>query len=103
MSRVEISWEPAGGQSRSGSALMEDISPSGMGLRVRTAIPVGSLVQIKTRNQVRAATVRRCHRAGYEYSVGVEFSPVPVENIGSDAATPENRPDNLARSSTSNR
>jgi hypothetical protein len=90
LSRVEISWQPASGQLRSGSALMEDISPSGMGLRVRTALPVGSLVQIKARNQLRTATVRSCVRADYEYSIGIQFCPDLVENTGSDSTPPEN-------------
>lgn len=73
--RVEIQWE-ADGQMRSQPALMEDISNSGMGLRVRCPFPLGATVQIKIQNELRRATVRHCARADTEYFMGVQFQKV---------------------------
>lgn len=79
MSRVEIRWE-ADGQMRSQPALMEDISNSGMGLRVRTPFVMGAMVEIKFWNQVRRATVRHCRPEEQEYFIGVQFQKA-AENV----------------------
>lgn len=79
LARVEIYQEASDGQVRCQPGLMENISTSGMGLRVRTPFLVGSLVKIKTRQQLYLATVRHCARVDVEYFMGVQFCSVSGE------------------------
>jgi len=72
-SPVEVTWEESLGHSRSQSAVTEDVSDTGMGIHVRTAIKAGSTVHIKTDSGVRLAIVRHCTGSGSDYFIGVEF------------------------------
>ena len=67
------------------SAVMENISPSGMGLRTRASVPVGTKMQIKARTQTYSATVRSCYRVGFEYFIGVQLIVVAAAEKGEEA------------------
>jgi hypothetical protein len=82
---VEICWEAGSGSLRWQSAVMENMSPSGMGLRTRESLPLGTKMQIKTRNQAYSATVRSCYRLGFEYFIGVQLIVVAAAEKGEEA------------------
>jgi len=82
---AELHWEIGAGYLRSTLATIQDISASGMGIHSPIPFAVGSILQIKTGNQLRFVTVRRCFRVGVEHFLGVEFDASPVEGYRGSA------------------
>lgn len=73
ISRVELSWLDATGQTVSHMALMVDRSLSGAGIAVSTPVTAGTRLSIKERSRTLTGTVRYCRPAGREYLIGVQY------------------------------
>ena len=82
MSRAEISWHLRDGNLCTYFAMTEDISAHGMGLRMKRPIPVGTTVQIKTKNHTQQGVVRWCFRAELDHLIGVQLCPAPATQDG---------------------
>ena len=77
LARAKIVWVTTKGQVAQEPVLMEDVNRSGVGLRIRFALPVDFALALEVHDQIFPATVRHCNRDGHEYFVGIEFrSPV---------------------------
>lgn len=70
--RAEVIWEDPGGAASRVSAIIEDKSPSGVRIRLKSAIPVGtSLTVVWARDQF-SGIARNCRNDGHEFVVGIE-------------------------------
>jgi hypothetical protein len=67
---AEVFWEDLTGTKRA-PATLEDTSPSGACLRVKTPITIGSEVTVKWHREQFSATARNCRRDGAEFLWGV--------------------------------
>jgi hypothetical protein len=72
MTLVEASWEDQSGASRTAAARMEDRSPGGACIRIKTPIGVGSKVRIQWRFEQFSGTAKYCRSEGREYVVGIQ-------------------------------
>jgi len=72
MTLVEASWEDQSGASRTAAARMEDRSPGGACIRIKTPIGVGSKVRIQWRFEQFSGTAKYCRGEGREYVVGIQ-------------------------------
>ena len=72
MTLVEASWEDQSGASRTTAARMEDRSPGGACIRIKTPIGVGSKVRIQWRFEQFSGTAKYCRGEGREYVVGIQ-------------------------------
>ena len=92
---VEVSWKDQDGTVHDSPAWMEDKSPSGSCIRVKTPIGVGSTVKIKWRWEEYSGTVKYCRSDGGEYVLGIQrdikiqappsppaILPVPEKSLG---------------------
>ncbi|MBZ5583136.1 MAG: PilZ domain-containing protein [Acidobacteriia bacterium] len=70
---VEISWKGRGGMQRRGTALLEDISPSGACLQLEAPVPLGVEVRVDCAQRRFLGWVRYCAYREIGYFVGVEF------------------------------
>ena len=68
---AEIHWADAAGTAKRVAATIEDISPSGACLRLKTPIEVGSRLTVKWHREEFAAEARNCRSDGMEYLLGV--------------------------------
>ena len=73
VARVELRWKDETGADRSASAILEDRSLSGAGVRTSKPIPVGIQVEIKSQKLTLTGTVKRCVREEFEYIVGIRL------------------------------
>jgi len=85
MTLVEASWEDQSGASRTAAARMEDKSPGGACIRIKTAIGVGSKVRIQWRFEQFSGTAKYCRSEGWEYLVGIQRdsteNPIPNQPV----------------------
>jgi len=72
---IEVRWRDKTGKSRSATALLEDISPSGACLQLETAVPAGVEINWDCPNQEFVGRVRYCSYREIGYFAGVEFDP----------------------------
>jgi hypothetical protein len=72
IAQAEVSWEEQSGVSHNVPARMEDRSPSGVCLRVRVSIEVGSKVKIKWRWEEFWGIAKYCRSVDGEYLLGVQ-------------------------------
>src|SRR5579862_43030 len=70
---VEAAWVVPEGSSQRGSALLEDISPSGACLQFESPIPLGAQLTWTCRGQEFAGLVQYCIFREIGYFVGVKF------------------------------
>jgi len=84
-SRVEISLMGENKKVSRQIAMMEDSSPSGFGLRVHAALPVGSPIEVGFRGQRLVGAVKHCTRDGIGYFVGVQLEQGSTEAIKTGA------------------
>jgi hypothetical protein len=90
---AELHWQIGAGYVRSTLAMIQDISPHGMGIQSPIPFAIGSTLQVKTGGQMRFVTVRRCFRAGAYHLLGVEFDETPPEDYrGSAVVIPKAKP-----------
>jgi hypothetical protein len=72
---VEVCWkEPAGRKCKS-TALLEDISPSGMCLQFETPVSIGTHVHVHCPGDRLTGIVRYCVYREIGYFVGIELEP----------------------------
>jgi hypothetical protein len=69
---VNVSWEEEDGVSHDGTAWMEDTSPSGACIRLKTPIFIGATVKVKWRWGEFAGIAKYCRYDGREYVLGLE-------------------------------
>jgi len=72
---VEVCWKEPGGRKYRCTALLEDISPSGMSLQFEVPVPVGAQVQVHCPGEKLTGTVRYCTYREIGYFVGIELGP----------------------------
>jgi len=68
---AEVSWEEQEGTPKRASATLEDTSPSGACIRLKTAITIGSRLTVKWHREQFSAVARNCRRDGREFLLGV--------------------------------
>ena len=72
---VEVHWRDPEGRESSSTALLEDISPSGMCLQFEIPVPIGTQVEVCCPADKLAGTVRYCVYREIGYFVGIEMEP----------------------------
>lgn len=72
---LEVSWKEASGRKRRSTALLEDISPSGMCLQFEAPLDVGTRVEVHSPGDRYAGIVRYCVYREIGYFVGIELEP----------------------------
>jgi hypothetical protein len=70
---VEVCWKEPAGYPRKSTALLEDISPSGMGLQFEIPVSVGTHVEVHCPGDKLAGIVRYCVYREIGYFVGIEL------------------------------
>jgi hypothetical protein len=70
---VEVCWQQAAGQKCRSTALLEDISPSGMCLQFEIPLPIGTQVNVHCPGDQLAGVVRYCIYREIGYFVGIEL------------------------------
>ena len=71
---VRISFQDPGGQWVSETGVLEDVSPSGLGVSLNIPVSVGDSVRVLTEGFFGSAKVCHCRFEQYSYSLGLEFS-----------------------------
>jgi hypothetical protein len=72
---VEVCWKESTGHKRKSTALLEDISPSGMCLQFEIPVPIGTQVDVHCPGDRLAGLVRYCVYREIGYFVGIELAP----------------------------
>lgn len=70
---VEVCWKERSGRKYRSTALLEDISRSGMCLQFEIPVLIGTAVEIHCPGEILAGTVRYCVYREIGYFVGVEL------------------------------
>jgi len=93
---AEVVWEDETGKPSHGRATLEDTSPSGACIRVKTPITVGSKLTVRWHREQFSAVAKNCRSDGREFLLGVlrETGPSniapgpPKEDRSHEAAAP---------------
>jgi hypothetical protein len=73
---IEVRWNDATtGKARTTTALLEDISASGVCLQLEMAVPVGTVMRWECPHHQFVGRVRYCTYREIGYFTGVEFEP----------------------------
>jgi hypothetical protein len=80
MASVRVCWEDHHGISHNSPARMEDTSPSGACLRLKTSISVGSKVRISWFREKFSGVTRYCRSNGADYVLGIQRD-MPMTHI----------------------
>ena len=72
MARVDVLWGDEDGTPRVAPAILDDMSPGGVSVRMKGPIRVGSKVTIKWGSQQVSGTVTNSRREKAEYVLGVQ-------------------------------
>jgi hypothetical protein len=91
MARAELQWEDPAGTARAAFAMIEDISQSGAGIRLRQPLSVGAKLRVKWHKEQFSGIVRHCHREGMEYVLGIQRDTPAEENEAPAASPAESR------------
>ncbi len=75
IARVQLRWQDAAGLARLSTALVEDLSKSGAGIRISEAIVPGTRLEVAGRGEVYFALVKNCRPDGAAYLIGVQREP----------------------------
>ena len=70
---VEVCWKEPSGRKYKATALLEDISPSGMCLQFEIPVSIGIRVEVNCPGRKLSGTVRYCVYQEIGYFVGVEL------------------------------
>jgi hypothetical protein len=70
---LEVCWKDQTGREKTGTGLLEDISPSGACLQMEAPIPLGSAIRWQAAGHDFSGSVRYCVYREIGYFVGVEF------------------------------
>jgi hypothetical protein len=71
--RMLVCWKDQAGLKKTGTGLLEDISPSGACLQMEAPIPLGTSIRWQTQDHEFSGSVRYCVYREIGYFVGVEF------------------------------
>jgi hypothetical protein len=69
--RVQASWKNPRGIPMGSQAMLEDVSPGGMSLRIPCAVDVGTPIQVLWKGARVAGTVAYCKREGEDFILGM--------------------------------
>lgn len=72
---VEVCWQEPGGRKFRSTALLEDISPSGMCLQFEIPLSLGTHVNVNCPGNKLPGMVRYCVYREIGYFVGIELEP----------------------------
>ena len=72
---VDIRWKDRTGKQHQATALLEDISSSGVCLQLESPLPIGVEISWETPRQAFTGYVRYCIYREIGYFAGVEFEP----------------------------
>ena len=72
---VDIRWKDRTGKQHQATALLEDISSSGVCLQLESPLPIGVEISWETPRQAFTGYVRYCIYREIGYLAGVEFEP----------------------------
>lgn len=72
MSRIEAQWIDEAGKSRVSRGKLEDLSESGLGIRVNDPIRVGTKLVVRWRDENISGTVVQCRQIGQNYLLGIK-------------------------------
>ena len=81
MSRTEIFWQASNGDSRREFALIEDVSASGVGMRVHASVPVGTKLEFKFRDRMILGKVQHCTIDRLAYNIGISIDAEPATGL----------------------
>lgn len=70
---VDACWKDLSGRTRRATALLEDISGSGVCLQMESAVPLGTEIRLNCPKQKFNGFVRYCVYREIGYFIGVEF------------------------------
>ncbi|MGO4881735.1 MAG: hypothetical protein ACLP59_13040 [Bryobacteraceae bacterium] len=70
---VEVQWKEPGGRNSKATALLEDISPSGMCLQFEIPLSIGTHVEVHCPGEKLCGVVRYCVYREIGYFVGIEM------------------------------
>jgi hypothetical protein len=70
--RVNVSWSDQKGMPKRASAMLEDISLTGAGLRMGSAVTVGARLEVQWFRGNFSCIVKYCRASGMDYVVGVK-------------------------------
>ena len=94
---AEVSWEDPAGKAYLAAATLEDTSPSGACIRVKTAIAVGSTLRVKWHREQFSGIARNCRIDGRDFLLGIQRQPArtgtpavlpPLPRVPEPAAKP---------------
>ncbi|MFY9908072.1 MAG: hypothetical protein WBX02_20700 [Terriglobales bacterium] len=88
LTRVDVSWENAGGTWQTGTARMEDRSVGGVSIRAKLPIPFGSKVRIQSRHEDFAGEARHCRADGNEFLIGIQRAVADRANASPSLSAP---------------
>jgi hypothetical protein len=77
MCRAQIVY----GDEQTVSAMIEDRSLLGLGIRVPTLLPLGLPIRVCFRNEVLSAIVKRCVKDQPGFFIGVAFRPIHAAEL----------------------
>lgn len=86
---VEVSWEDNTGACKRESARMEDKSPGGACLRLKTAVAPGAKLRVQWRFEQFSGVVKYCRSEGHEFVVGIQRDK---ETDVAQPASPKSQP-----------
>jgi hypothetical protein len=72
---VDVCWKDQAGGACKSTALLEDISPSGMCLQFEIPVPLGTPVDVHCPGENLSGIVRYCVYREIGYFVGIELAP----------------------------
>ena len=78
---AEVSWEDPAGTPYREPATMEDTSPSGACIRLKTPLNVGSRLVVKWQREQFSAIARNCRKDGRDFLLGVRRDPLLLPAI----------------------
>jgi len=76
---AEVFWEDPSGIPYREPATMEDTSPSGACIRLKTPIDVGSKLVVKWQREQFSAVARNCRKDGRDFLLGVRRDPLLLQ------------------------
>ena len=94
---AEVWWDDPAGQPIRAPATLEDTSPSGACLRVKTPISIGARIMVKWHRENFSAVARNCRRDGRDFILGVRREGAAALALPLDANPPHQTAPAFAR------
>jgi hypothetical protein len=80
MARVDVLWTDETGTPRVAPAILDDKSQSGMCVRLKDAIGIGTHVTVKRGSDQVSGVVANCRRENVQYVIGVKRDDSKIPN-----------------------